>query len=77
MFFSESAQVRAHKLLPQLPSKTETLLLPDDVLRAQPALIVIASGLQDPGNLGTIARSAEAFGATGMLLGDGTVSQWN
>jgi TrmH family RNA methyltransferase len=31
--------------------------------------------LQDPGNLGTIARSAEAFGATGMLLGDG--SQWN
>jgi TrmH family RNA methyltransferase len=77
VFFSESAQARAHKLLPQLPSKTETLLLPDDVLRAQPALIVIASGLQDPGNLGTIARSAEAFGATGMLLGDGTVSQWN
>ena len=29
------------------------------------------------GNLGTIARSAEAFGATGMLLGDGAVSQWN
>jgi TrmH family RNA methyltransferase len=49
----------------------------DDVLRAQPALIVIAAGLQDPGNLGTIARSAEAFGATGMLLGDGTVSQRN
>jgi TrmH family RNA methyltransferase len=34
-------------------------------------------GLQDPGNLGTIARSAEAFGATGLLLGEGTVSQWN
>ena len=31
VFFSEPAQVRAHKLLPQLPSKTGTLLLPDDV----------------------------------------------
>ena len=31
VFFSESAQVRAHKLLPQLLSKMETLLLPDDV----------------------------------------------
>jgi tRNA G18 (ribose-2'-O)-methylase SpoU len=39
----------------------------NDVLRAQPALIVIAAGLQYPGNLGTIARSAEAFGATGTL----------
>jgi TrmH family RNA methyltransferase len=27
--------------------------------------------------LGTILRSAEAFGATGALLGEGTVSQWN
>jgi TrmH family RNA methyltransferase len=38
---------------------------------------VISAGLQDPGNLGTIARSAEAFGATGMLLGERTVSPWN
>ena len=35
------------------------------------------AGLQDPGNLGTIARSAEAFGATGLLLGERTVSPWN
>ena len=27
-------------------------------------LILIAAGLQDPGNLGTLVRSAEAFGAT-------------
>jgi RNA methyltransferase, TrmH family len=33
--------------------------------------------LQDPGNLGTLARSAEAFGATGMMLLPGTVSLWN
>jgi len=40
-------------------------------------LIVIAVGLQDPGNLGTIVRSAEAFGASGVLVTPGTVSPWN
>jgi TrmH family RNA methyltransferase len=40
-------------------------------------LIVLAAGLQDPGNLGTLVRSAEAFGATGMILLPGTVSLWN
>ena len=39
--------------------------------------MVIAGGLQDPGNLGTLVRSAEAFGATGMILLPGTVSLWN
>jgi TrmH family RNA methyltransferase len=42
-----------------------------------PALILIAAELQDPGNLGTLIRSAEAFGATGVLLTPGTVGQWN
>ena len=104
VFFSESARERAHKLLPQLSSHTEVLLLPDsvfasavpsetpqgvaalvpirpsplsDILNANPALLVAIAGLQDPGNLGTIARSSEAFGTTGMLLGEGTVSPWN
>jgi RNA methyltransferase, TrmH family len=40
-------------------------------------LVMIAAGLQDPGNLGTLVRSAEAFGATGMILLPGTVSLWN
>ncbi|MBV9574310.1 MAG: RNA methyltransferase [Acidobacteriales bacterium] len=35
------------------------------------------AGLQDPGNLGTILRSAEAFSAAGVLLGEGTVSPFN
>jgi len=41
------------------------------------SLIVVLAGLQDPGNLGTIIRSAEAFGATGILCLPGTVSAWN
>lgn len=40
-------------------------------------LILVAAGLQDPGNLGTLIRSAEAFGATGVLALQGTVSPWN
>jgi len=49
----------------------------DGVFSPPPALLVVAAGLQDPGNLGTIARSAEAFGVTGLLLGERTVSPWN
>jgi RNA methyltransferase, TrmH family len=40
-------------------------------------LIVILAGIQDPGNLGTILRSAEAFGATGLVSLPGAVSPWN
>ncbi len=41
------------------------------------ALIVVLAGIQDPGNLGTILRSAEAFGADGVVSLPGTVSAWN
>ncbi len=40
-------------------------------------LLLIAAALQDPGNLGTLIRSAEAFGATAVLTTPGTVSEWN
>jgi TrmH family RNA methyltransferase len=43
---------------------------------AVPLVIVLAS-LQDPGNLGTVLRSAEAFGANGIIALRGTVSAWN
>jgi TrmH family RNA methyltransferase len=49
----------------------------ENILAAQPTLLMITAGLQDPGNLGTIARSGEAFSVTGLLLGDRTVSPWN
>ena len=48
-----------------------------DLLESEPALVVILAGLQDPGNLGTILRSAEAFGANGIVALPGTVSPWN
>jgi TrmH family RNA methyltransferase len=104
VFFSESAHARAERLLPQISTHVETLLLPDDafesavatetpqgvaalvklkthkledLLAAPDPLIIAAVGVQDPGNLGTIIRSAEAFGAVGVLVGAGTVSPYN
>ena len=107
VFFRESAQDRAERLLPQIGAHVETLLLPDklfdasvpsetpqgvaalvrlkefsldDVLekeRLQVGPIMALAGLQDPGNLGTIIRSAEAFGSAGIILGEGTVSPLN
>ncbi|MGD0568827.1 MAG: RNA methyltransferase [Candidatus Sulfotelmatobacter sp.] len=105
VFFRESGQDRAERLLPQIGAQVETLLLPDklfdslvpsespqgvaalvrfkefsldDILeRVQVGPIVVLAGLQDPGNLGTILRSSEAFGSAGVVLGEGTVSPFN
>jgi RNA methyltransferase, TrmH family len=41
------------------------------------ALVLVLAGLQDPGNVGTLLRSAEAFAATGALLLPGSASPWN
>lgn len=40
----------------------------------RPALVLTAAGLQDPGNLGTLLRAADAFGATGVVALTDTVS---
>src|ERR1700733_441519 len=105
VFFRESAEDRAERLLPQIGAQVETLLLPDKLFdtlvpsespqgvaalvrlkefslddvaeRIQVGPIVVLAGLQDPGNLGTILRSSEAFGSAGIVLGEGTVSPFN
>ena len=41
------------------------------------SLVIVLDGLQDPGNAGTIARAAEAFGATGLMFLKGTVSPFH
>ncbi len=47
-----------------------------DLLR-DPALVLVLDGVQDPGNAGAMLRSAEAFGATGVLFVKGTASPHN
>ena len=41
------------------------------------ALVIVMAGVQDPGNVGTIVRSAEAFGATGAIAARGTADPWS
>lgn len=53
-----------------LKSSGEARLIPDE--KRQPLLLVLED-IQDPGNLGTIFRTAEAAGATGILMSRGTV----
>jgi TrmH family RNA methyltransferase len=105
VFFKESAQNLAERLLPQIGANVDTLLLPDSLFdgavpsetpqgvaalvrlkefsiddmleRLQVGPILVVVGFQDPGNLGTILRSSEAFGSAGVVLGEGTVSAFN
>jgi RNA methyltransferase, TrmH family len=105
IFFSDGGSAHAARLLPQIGSQVEVLLLPnevfvsavntespqgvaalvklrphkfEDLLESAPdSLLVGVVGIQDPGNLGTIIRSAEAFGARAVLLGEKTVSHFN
>jgi TrmH family RNA methyltransferase len=51
--------------------------LEDVLAKSQAGPLLAIAGVQDPGNLGTILRSAEAFGAGGVLLGEGTVNPFN
>jgi len=44
----------------------------DDLLRGDVPLVVVLIAVQDPGNVGTVLRSAEAFGATGVVTTRGT-----
>ncbi len=104
-FSAKPAARHATRLLPQIGSQVEVLLLPDEVFAsavstespqgvaalvklrphkfedlldsASDSLFVGVAGIQDPGNLGTIIRSAEAFGARAVLLGEKTVSHFN
>lgn len=47
------------------------------LLESAPSLLVLVDGVQDPGNLGTIVRSAAAAGAQGVVLLPGTVDLYN
>jgi RNA methyltransferase, TrmH family len=42
-----------------------------------PAPLLVLDRIQDPGNAGTLIRSAAAFGSPGVVALDGTVDPWN
>ena len=49
----------------------------EGALKGGTPLVVVMAGIQDPGNVGTILRSAEAFGATGVIATRGTADPWS
>ncbi|NQT21158.1 MAG: RNA methyltransferase [Planctomycetes bacterium] len=53
--------------------RQQTELFPPD----QTPLVAVAWGVQDPGNLGTIMRTADAAGATGLITTLGTACPYN
>jgi RNA methyltransferase, TrmH family len=49
----------------------------DDTTLPPVARILVLDGIQDPGNVGTIVRTAAALGATATVALPGTVDLWN
>lgn len=51
--------------------------VPLETLFSQPGVVLATADLGDPGNLGTLLRAAEAFGARGALVGDAGVDPFH
>lgn len=49
----------------------------EDIIKADNPLLVVLENLQDPGNLGTIVRTGEGAGITGVILSKTTVDIYN
>ena len=49
----------------------------EELLSAPNPLFIVLENLQDPGNLGTIVRSGEGAGVTGIIMGGGTADIYN
>ena len=50
---------------------------PEHTLPRDPTLLLVAVGIEKPGNLGAMARTADAAGADALLVGDATADPWN
>jgi TrmH family RNA methyltransferase len=50
---------------------------PSHTLPGDASLVLVAVGVEKPGNLGAMARSAEAAGADALLVAEGAFDPWN
>lgn len=48
-----------------------------EVLRARPKLVAVLANVRDPGNAGTVLRTADAAGADAVVLTDASVDLYN
>lgn len=83
---------RVHDLAPDVLARVAGTVTPQPLLgivgyvdvslqelgaRADTSFVVICVDVRDPGNAGTVLRSAEAAGASGVVFCDGTVDLYN
>jgi len=78
-----------HELAPGVLGRVAGTVTPQPVLAVVPLLdrplerlardgiLVVCADVRDPGNLGTVLRSAEAAGVHGVICPDGTVDPYN
>ncbi|GAC1599012.1 MAG: hypothetical protein NVS3B21_25080 [Acidimicrobiales bacterium] len=83
------AGIRVYDLEPGVIERIATTVTPQPVLAIVettaveietlrgPGPVVVCVDVRDPGNLGTVLRSAEAAGAAGVICCDGTVDVYN
>ena len=48
-----------------------------EVVRAEPALVALLANVRDPGNAGTVLRTADAAGARAVVFADASVDPYN
>jgi TrmH family RNA methyltransferase len=48
-----------------------------DLLRTTPRLVAVLANVRDPGNAGTVLRTADAAGADGVIFADASVDPYN
>ncbi len=84
-----AAGIRASDLAPGVLERVAGTVSPQPVLAVAPYLdvpldalrdanlVVVCVDVRDPGNLGTVLRSAEAAGVGGVICCDGTVDVYN
>ncbi len=51
--------------------------IPERSLPASPTLVLVAVGIEKPGNLGAMARTADAAGADALVVADAEADAWN
>lgn len=80
---------RVHELAPGVLERVAGTVTPQPLLAVVPFLdvtmealessnmVVVCADVRDPGNLGTVLRSAEAAGAGGVICCDGSVDVYN
>jgi TrmH family RNA methyltransferase len=51
--------------------------IPQRTLPTSPSLVLVAVGIEKPGNLGAMARTADAAGADALVVADAEADAWN